>query len=156
MDTILYERDFHAWALEQASALRKLAQERVNLPLDLPHLIEEVEDMANNELDVVEGNLTQVILQLLKLEWSMETQPRRHWRAETVAFRQNAHRRLRRSPTVRGRIDLASLYEDARQQLSEALPDIGRSLPDEAPYTLDQVLDRGWFPANRHDISDEH
>lgn len=156
MDTILYERDFHAWALEQASALRKLAEERVNLPLDLPHLIEEVEDMANNELDVVEGNLTQAILHLLKLEWSAEVQPRRHWRAETAAFRANAHRRLRRSPTVRGRIDLASLYDDARRQLSEASREIGQSLSDELPYTLDQVLDRDWFPANRLGISDEH
>ncbi len=150
MDTILYDRDFHAWALEQASALRKLAEERVNLPLDLPHLIEEVEDMANNELDVVEGNLTQVILHLLKLEWSAEVEPRRH------SFRANAHRRLRRSPTVRGRIDLTSLYDDARRQLSEASPEIGQSLSDELPYTLDQVLDRDWFPANRLRISDEH
>lgn len=155
MDTILYDRDFHAWALEQASALRKLAEDRVNLPLDLPHLIEEVEDMANNELDVVEGNLTQVILHLLKLEYSAEGEPRRHWRGEVSAFRGNAHRRVKRSPTVCGRVDLADLYQDARQQLAEGFPDIGRQLPLEVPYTLDQVLDRGWFPTNRHGISDE-
>lgn len=156
MDTILYERDFHAWALEQASALRKLAEERVNLPLDLPHLIEEVEDMANNELDVVEGNLTQVILHLLKLEWSAEVEPRRHWMVETASFRANALRRLKRSPTVQGRIDLPGIYADAREQFVGMRPDNADIVPQTSPYTVDQLLQRGWFPINRHGISDEN
>ncbi len=40
----LYEEDFYAWTRDQASALRRLAGQRWNGPLDLAHLAEEVEE----------------------------------------------------------------------------------------------------------------
>jgi Domain of unknown function DUF29 len=43
----LYKEDFYAWTREQAAALRRLADERWNGPLDLLHLAEEVEDLGD-------------------------------------------------------------------------------------------------------------
>jgi hypothetical protein len=30
-----------------------------------------------------------------------------------------------------------------------------RELPNECPYTLDELLDHGWYPANRAGLTDE-
>ena len=43
-----YDGDFYAWALHQAALLREVRQWQPNVPLDVEHLIEEVEDLASN------------------------------------------------------------------------------------------------------------
>ncbi len=45
----LYERDFYAWTRDQARALRCLAETQPDLPLDLLHLIEEVDGIGNSD-----------------------------------------------------------------------------------------------------------
>jgi hypothetical protein len=42
----LYKDDFYAWTRDQAAALRRLAEQRWNGPLDLEHLAEEVEEFG--------------------------------------------------------------------------------------------------------------
>lgn len=150
-DTHPYDADFHAWALDQAASLRRLAAERSNLPLDLEHLAEEVEGLANNDLDVVEGLLVQILVHLLKLEWSPETQPRGHWRSEIVTWRSAIQRRLRRSPSVRARIELDPLYGTAVAAVSKLLPTAESETMVLArrgsrPWTLDEILSPDWFP----------
>ena len=46
----LYKKDFYAWTRDQAAALRRLADERWNGPLDLLHLAEEVEESVRYAL----------------------------------------------------------------------------------------------------------
>jgi DNA-binding PucR family transcriptional regulator len=65
---ILYDKDFYAWTRAQADALRRLASERWNGPLDLEHLAEEVEDLGRSELSTVRSQLERVLEHLLKLE----------------------------------------------------------------------------------------
>jgi hypothetical protein len=43
----LYRGDSYAWTRDQAAALRRLAEERWNGPLDLLHLAEEVKDLGS-------------------------------------------------------------------------------------------------------------
>ena len=45
----LYKDDFYAWTREQAGALRHLADQRWNGPLDLLHLAEEIEDLGSEQ-----------------------------------------------------------------------------------------------------------
>ncbi len=42
----LDDEDFYAWTQDQAEALRALARQRWNGPLDLEHLSEEVEELG--------------------------------------------------------------------------------------------------------------
>ena len=49
----LYEEDFFAWTRDQASALRRMAKDRWNGPLDLEHLAEEIEDVGSDRRDAV-------------------------------------------------------------------------------------------------------
>lgn len=150
----LYDTDWFAWTRDQASRLRALSERRVNTDLDLDHLAEEVQDLGDNLLAVVEGNLVQVAVHLLKLEWSPDPQPRLHWMAEVDAFRAAVHRRLRRSPTAVRHIGLDAVYADAlriaRRWAVTVAPQ--PDLPETSPYTLDRLLDFEFFPANRHGL----
>ena len=69
----LYEDDFYAWTREQARALRRLAESRPNVGLDLEHLIEEVEDLGTSQRDAVRSHLRTIIEHCLKLERSRAT-----------------------------------------------------------------------------------
>lgn len=153
-DTRLYEADFYAWTEEQAALLRRMAEERVNTRLDLENLAEEVTDLGNNVLEVVEGNLVQVVVHLLKLEWSPQRDPRNHWTAELAAFRGNALRRLERAPSARKRVDLGRVYRDAVRIVRPYFGGIGM-MPDfliDCPYTIDEMLDHDYLPENRHGL----
>jgi hypothetical protein len=43
----LYEADFYGWTREQAKELRRVARTRPNVPLDLPHIVEEIQDLGS-------------------------------------------------------------------------------------------------------------
>ena len=64
----LYERDALAWAERQAGLLRRLAAgERLNEPVDWPHVIEEVQDVGLSELRACKSLLRQILVHLQKL-----------------------------------------------------------------------------------------
>ena len=75
----LYEKDFYAWARDQAAALRRLADQRWNGPLDLLHLAEAVEDLGMQARNAVRSQLERAIEHLLKLEHSPAVDPRAGW-----------------------------------------------------------------------------
>jgi hypothetical protein len=137
--------------------LRRHAALRLNTDsdLDLEHLAEEVADFGDNTIAVVEAAIVQIVVHLLKLEWSPEADPRGHWEDEVQGHRVRAARRLRRSPSLRGRLDPADLYEDARVVAATGLARDGvdaAALPEECPYALEQILDPAWWPASRHGL----
>lgn len=152
-----YDTDFVAWAREQASHLRRLSALPVILPvaLDLEHLAEEIDDMSDNTVEVARGLVRQVLLHLLKPEWSPELDPRRHWRTEITAVRDDIDHRFRRSPTAIRPIELDRLYRCARRALDEVLPKtIASRLQPYCPYTMEQLLDADFFPTNRYGIGE--
>ena len=151
----LYVEDFPAWVEQQVGALRTLAASGVAVPpdLDLPNLIEEVEDLRKTEQRTVESRVTIALAHLLKLEFSPTAEPRRGWRTTMIDQRthlaQHLTANLRRH--VRGRFD--ELYRRARGSAAEDLQLDGMTLdqlPVESPYTLEQVTQQGWWPRNRH------
>lgn len=153
-----YDTDYYAWTQEQAAALRQAAELRINLPgVDLAHLAEEIEDMGNDTLDKIEGLTAQIIAHLLKLEYCPDPNPRRHWRGEVTAWRNTVARRAKRSPTALKLLALDDLCGDAVAELQAAYRHRGwtAALPDACPYALAQILDREFFPVNRHGLNDD-
>jgi len=144
MPNDLYDRDVLAWSEHQADLLRRLARgERVN-DLDWEHVVEEIEDVGLSELHSVQSFLNLMLVHLLKIFVSPEDQAVNHWRGEIVAFQKNAARRF--SPSMRQRIDLSALYDEALEQI-EALGERGgqlRSWPAACPFTLDELLRGKW------------
>ena len=140
--------------------MRKLAAERWNGPLDLEHLAEEVEDLGSDRRDVAISQLRRLIVHLLKLEHSPARDPRRQWVVTVDDARAEALPRVTRTIAQEIEAALPAIYRRARRRAVLELRDHGEdeaaaALPAECPYTLDQLLDEDWLPANRHGIVDE-
>jgi hypothetical protein len=138
----LYEDDFYAWTQEQAAALRAL---RGDNRLDAEHLAEEIEDLGRSDLQAVESYVQQIMAHLLKLDYSGFDLPRRHWRAEIVAFRGILRRKLSPSLEWKVRQELSELYEDAHNNAAASLDaesDLGRRLPHDCPYDWTAIVER--------------
>ncbi|WP_052388754.1 DUF29 domain-containing protein [Belnapia moabensis] len=143
MDGSLHDRDFFTWTQEQAAALRRLAAARPNLleGLDLPNLIEEVEDLGSEQVDKVRSHLHQMLKHLLLVAAMPDDLAVRHWRGEIVTFRRGAIRPYRPSmrrlvaPELKGEWQAA--HAAAAEKLGHPLP----GLPEACPFTLDELLD---------------
>jgi hypothetical protein len=151
----LYETDFYAWTQAQARELRRFAGTRPNVPLDLPHLAEEIADLGNERRESLRSWAARIIEHLLLLEHSPAEGPRRGWMTEIVDFRRDIARRL--TKTLRRDLQrrLPTLYDEAVSDLRRKLELYGERdalarLPEVCPYTLDQVLG-DWWPEVRQD-----
>ncbi len=156
----LYKDDFYAWTRDQAQALRRLAAERWNGPLDLEHLAEEVESLGSEQQWALESQLERVIEHLLKLEHSSNAEPRRQWMISVVDARGEIERRM--TATIRNEVErgLADRYRRARRKAELALgahseKDAARALPADCPYAFDDLIADEWWPVNRHGLHDD-
>ena len=155
MGKIAYGEDFYAWTQDQGRRLREAGASRVNVPVDWENVAEEIESMGRSELSAVESALTRVMEHLLKLEFSPAQEPRNGWAASVVEHRARLAKDLKASPSLRGRIDLEDDYRTARRLAGLGLQRDGvpkGELPETCPYTLEQLLDEDWWPANRHGL----
>lgn len=138
-----YERDYHAWALEQARALR----ERRLDALDFSNLAEEVQDLARSEESALKAQLSRLFLHLLK--WRFQPDHRSNsWRASVSGARAAVRRLLRESPGLKARLDgfLGDAYEGAYY---DAVVETGldeATFPKICPWTVRQALDDAFWP----------
>src|SRR2546426_519054 len=92
----LYDEDFVAWASETARLLRSGRFDKI----DVEHLAEEVEDMANRDKRELASRLRVLILHLLK--WQQQPGKRsRSWRATIATQRAELKDLLDQSPSLR-------------------------------------------------------
>ncbi|MDX1540125.1 MAG: DUF29 domain-containing protein [Geminicoccaceae bacterium] len=153
----LYETDYYAWTLDQAARLRALAEQRSNLPLDLDNLAEEVESLGRSDLRTCRSQIRRIIEHLLKLEYSPATEPRRRW----IHSIRDARFQLSKIMTASLRRDVQDEFEElsalALEGADVALREHGEdeaadALPEACPYDFDRVVDRNWYPVNRHGL----
>jgi hypothetical protein len=152
-DAALYEDDFYLWLQREAELLR---HGRFR-DLDLPHLIEEVEDLGSNLRNAVISRTREIILHLLKLQYLPTIEPRRGW-LDSIG-KQRDDLELEITPSLRRHLttELESIYQKARRR---AVDDLARDrvkleqLPTTCPYTLEQIIDPIWRPENVHGIKD--
>ena len=149
----LYDEDFYLWAERQADLLR---QGRFR-DLDLAHLIEEVEDLGANLRNAVTSRTREIILHLLKLQYSPAVEPRRGWQERVGKQRDDLE--LEITPSLRRHLvaELETIYQKACLRAADDLardhvkPD---QLPRSCPYTFEQITDPIWRPENVHGIKD--
>jgi len=141
----LYEEDFYAWTQQQAKELRRFARTRPNLPLDLAHIAEEIEDLGASERSAVFSLSRQVIQHLLLAAYSPATEQRGHWLDEIDEFRSQIEDKL--TPTLQNDLaaELDRIYAKARRNVARKMQRHGESeaarvLPETCPYTLEQIL----------------
>ncbi len=151
--------DFVAWADEQAAILRRLNETRVNDidALDLERLAEEVQEMADVKRDHLRSALARVVEHLLKLEHSPDVDPRRGWRVSVVEHRARAEMLLDDSGTLRAEVSsmMPRAWANGRKLAVKGLQIYGHDavdVPADSPWTLAQILDDDFEPANRHGL----
>ena len=156
----LYEDDFYAWTRDQAGALRHLADQRWNGPLDLLHLAAEVEDVGTAARNTVRTQLQRIIEHALQLEYSPAAEPRNGWLNSIDDARGELEQAI--TPAIRAEVQprLQDLYARPRRKAARDLTaqgekDAARALPRDCPYAFDDLLADEWWPANRHGVRDE-
>jgi hypothetical protein len=153
-DAALYEVDFYVWVERQAELLRK-GRFR---DLDLAHLIEEVEDLGSNLRNAVTSRTREIMLLLLKLQYSPALEPRGGWR-ESIG-KQRDDLELEITPSLRRYLsaELENIYRKARLRAVDDLAQdrvASDQLPASCPYTFEQIIDPVWRPENVHGIKDQ-
>lgn len=152
MATQLYDQDLYAWTLDQASKLRRLAQERVNTDLDLENLAEEIESVGKSDRRELHSRLARIIEHLLKLGESTLPEPRRGWRNSVRAERDSLEELFKQSPSLRpvAGEEIGDAHRKAVRRLNHQIIELCMDpLPVTCPYDIDQVLDSGWWPEPR-------
>lgn len=138
-----YEDDFHQWAYEQA----ELLQQKRFSELDIPNLIEEIEDMAKTARRGLESSYRLVISHLLK--WTHQRDHRsRSWRTTIVRERGNIERDEEESPSLAYDVqrNLDKIYRRARREAASETDLPLETFPAECPFTPAQLRDDEFLP----------
>lgn len=139
----LYEEDFYLWTQRNSELL---AAGRVE-EADLPHIAEEIRDMGISQRRELGTRLRVLILHLLK--WRMQRDFRsRSWQSTIRNQRSELMDLLDRMPSLRKACDaeIARVYPRAAQDATEETELLNYALPPDCPYSIEQILDRNYFP----------
>lgn len=138
-----YERDFHAWANEQATLLRagRLSD------LDTENIAEEIEALGRSERHELTSRLSVLLLHLLK--WSHQPELRgRSWELTIKEQRRRLARHLNDNPSLQPWTDeaMADAYGDAVLRAELEMNLLRDMLPWSCPYGFEQAMDEAFWP----------
>lgn len=133
----LYDRDFHAWAEQQAALLRTGNVATA----DIAHIAEEIESMGRSERNELTNRLGVLLAHLLK--WRYQPGLRGNsWRLTIREQRRRAGRVLDQNPSLRASLDtiLADAYGDAvlAAERETGLPEA--NFPATCPWSFEQAM----------------
>jgi Domain of unknown function DUF29 len=146
MTTTLYDRDFDAWAQQQAEALRAKAWDQ----LDIEHLAEEIEELRKSERQAVRSQLRIILSHLLKWVYQPEGCGRHgpSWQASIRNGRVIVQGDLEDSPSLAHELPTlaAWAYPRARQDASKETSRPLTTFPEACQWPLERVLDPDFWP----------
>jgi len=165
-DAGLYDRDFAAWAEQQAARLRLAAGQGLNAQIDWESVAEEIEGLARRDERELRARITRIIEHVLKLQLTLAPEPSRGWVKTIVEQRIRIEALLEQSPSLRRKLPdlLPKADRDAVRLVRSALEDKLRQI--RAPtakailhartdaLSVEQVLG-DWLPDRPRD-GDEH
>lgn len=139
----LYDRDFHAWASEQAALLR----ERRLGEADIEHIAEEIESMGKTERRELVSRLRVLLLHLLK--WQLQPAGRcSSWRTSVIVQRNDLADHLDDNPSLRAFLPeaLSKAYRNARLEAAEETKLPLSTFPSDCPYSIDEIASAEFWP----------
>ncbi|MGC8475715.1 MAG: DUF29 domain-containing protein [Acetobacteraceae bacterium] len=142
-NTTLYDRDFHAWAGEQAALLRagRLAE------ADIAHIAEEIESMGRSEKRELISRLKVLLVHLLK--WRFQPAGRGNsWRLTIAEQRREVADHLDDNPSLRAQLDAAivSAYGGAILAAARETGLDPAGFPPACPWAFGAIMDAGFWP----------
>lgn len=143
MNYDLYSQDYCQWIQETV----KLLEQRNFQKLDLDNLIEEIQDLALNEKQIIETNLI-VILKLL-LKWQYQPEQRSgEIKASIRRHRYQIRDDLKVSPSLKTYLSEIWLesYQEARLQAADETESAIATFPEQCPYTIENILNTDYLP----------
>jgi len=139
----LYERDFYAWANEQAALLRanRLGQ------ADIEHIAEEIESMGRSEKRELVSRLTILLLHLLK--WQYQPALRgASWRSSIRVQRISIDSHMQDNPSLKAVLPtaIAEAYRVAKIEAEDqtSLPE--DTFPTACPWAFGEMTDDNFWP----------
>lgn len=139
----LHERDFYAWANQQAELLRRRRLDEA----DIEHIADEIETMGKTEKRELVSRLKVLLTHLLK--WRFQPAGRsRSWRLTIEEQRREVLDHLEDNPSLRNRVGEAvasayagALLATARETLLEA-----DGFPAACPWSFEEIVDPTFWP----------
>ncbi len=142
----LYDRDFYAWANQQAGLLRAGRLDEA----DIEHIAEEIESLGNNEKRELVSRLRVLLLHLLKWHY----QPVRggaSWRATIRVQRRDLADHMEDNPSLKSMVPEAveRAYGNAviEAGAETGLPEA--TFPQSCPWSFEQMMDPNFFPEDK-------
>jgi len=143
MSNSLYDRDFYAWANQQAALLRagRLAE------ADIEDIAEEIESMGRSEKRELVNRLVFLLQHLLKWQF----QPGRRsasWRLSIENTRLQLEDHLNDNPSLKSQSDRA-LRSAYRRAVNEIVAETGfarTTFPADCPYHFEQATRPDFWP----------
>lgn len=139
----LYDTDFNLWVEAQLSALQA---QRIE-DLDIPNLVEEIEDLAKRDKKALRSYLKVLLLHLLK--WQFQTGKRSSsWNTSIANARIEIEDILADSPSLSNYVPTVvdQAYTNARKLASIETGLSTADFPQALPYSLAEVLDLNFLP----------
>jgi hypothetical protein len=139
----VYERDFYAWAEEQAKAV----EERRWADVDRENVAEELRSLGGEVKEEIRDRVAILIAYLLK--WRHLAEFRGLAWKENIDRQREALQKLLKgnatlTPYAREFVPLA--YDDARQRLKYDTYFFSEDFPPSCPFTIDDVFDPEFYP----------
>lgn len=156
-EIVKFDADYYAWTREQSGFLRNLGGLVFELPIDTRNLADEVAGLGEAEKRRLNESLEAIVLNLVKLEYGAGRPPRKNWRNAVAVERKRAQRILRASPSLFAIADIEEAFQSVCPVVAAELAREGGfdgALPLHVPYTMNQLLNDSFWPANRKGISD--
>lgn len=140
----LYETDFYLWTQVTASDLRR----REFHDLDIEHLAEEIQDLGRNDKREIKNRAAILMAHLLKWEFQSDKRST-SWRATITAQRNNILDLIEHSPSLKRELPgvIPGAYLNAVEQATAETGLVrDTTFPSTCPYTIEQLLDRSFYP----------
>lgn len=143
MNYDLYSQDYCQWIQETV----KLLEQRNFQKLDLDNLIEEIQDLALNEKQIIETNLIVILKLLLKWQYQLE-QRSGEIKASIRRHRYQIRDDLKVSPSLKTYLSEIWLesYQEARLQAADETESAIATFPEQCPYTIENILNTDYLP----------
>jgi hypothetical protein len=139
----LYERDFYAWAGEQAALLRSGRLKDA----DILNIAEEIESMGRSEKRELVSRLTVLLLHLLK--WRFQPDRRgASWETSVKVQRIRLAEHLADNPSLRPQLPeaISSAYRVARLEAAGETGLKPATFPASCPWSAAELLDEDYWP----------
>ena len=143
MSNSLYDRDFYAWANEQAALLRAGKLDRA----DIENIAEEIESMGRSEKRELVNRLAVLLLHLLK--WRLQPAFRSTSLRLTIKEQRDRLRRhMDDNPSLKSRLDeaMADAYDLAQIAAERETGFAAESFPETCPSTFELAMSDIFLP----------